>query len=331
VGHSNARLTPRGRQILIEKIASGRPVAHVAKEMGISRTTAWRWWRRWQAEGADGLADRSSAATSHPRRIPAEVEDKILRTRAEHRRGAEWIAHQMGLPPSTVGKVLARHNVPLLRAVDPLTGELTKARRATNRRYEHKYPGSLVHVDVKKLGRIPDGGGWRVHGRDNAPRGPRVGYDFIHVMIDDYSRVVYAEILSDERGPTCAAFILRAGSWFKSLGVNIERVITDNHFSYRRSLDFGHAVTSIGAKQKFIQPRHPWTNGKVERFNRTMAQEWAYARPYQSNQERAAAFATWLGHYNHERKHGGIGWAAPATRLGFAAPCTSGTRQQPAE
>jgi transposase-like protein len=202
VAHSNARLTPRGRQILIEKIASGRPVAHVAKEMGISRTTAWRWWRRWQAEGADGLADRSSVATSHPGRVPAYVEDQILRMRAENRRGAAWIAHQMGLPPSTVGKVLARHNVPLLRSVDPLTGELTKARRASSRRYEHKYPGSLVHVDVKKLGRIPDGGGWRVHGRDNAPKGSRVGYDFIHVMIDDYSRVVYAEVLGDERGPT---------------------------------------------------------------------------------------------------------------------------------
>jgi transposase InsO family protein len=141
---------------------------------------------------------------------------------------------------------------------------------------------------------------------------------------------VYAEVLGDERGPTCAAFIIRADAWFAGLGVAIERVITDNHFSYRRSLDFGQAVASIGAKQKFIQPRHPWTNGKVERFNRTMAQEWAYTRPYQSNQERTAAFAAWVRHYNYERKHGGIGWAAPVTRLGSCAPCTSGTRQQPA-
>lgn len=297
--------------------------------MGISRTTAWRWWRRWQADGDAGLADRSSVARSHPRRTPAEVEDQILLARAEYRRGAAWIGQHLGLPASTVGAVLARHEVPRLREVDPLTGELTKARRASSRRYEHTYPGSLVHVDVKKLGRIPDGGGWRVHGRDGAPRGTKVGYDFVHVMIDDYSRVVYAEILDDERGPTCARFLLRADIWFARQDVTIERVLTDNHLSYRRSSDFREAVAVIGARQKFIQPRHPWTNGKVERFNRTMAQEWAYARAYQSNLERAEAFTAWLEHYNRERKHGGIGWAVPVTRLS-CAPCTSGSRQLPA-
>ncbi|WP_076217315.1 IS481 family transposase [Mycolicibacterium conceptionense] len=325
MGHANARLTPRGRQILVERIAGGRPVAHVAAEMGVSRTTAWRWWRRWVESGAAGLEDRSSCAKSHPRRTPEAVERQVLAARQDLRRGPAWIAHHLGLPASTVGKILQRNAVPLLRDLDPLTGAEIRAQRRANS-YEHPYPGSMVHVDVKKIGRIPDGGGWRVHGRGNSGPRAKVGYDFIHVVIDDYSRVAYAEIAADEKAETCAAVLLRADIWFSRRGVSIERVLSDNALTYRRSAQFREAVAVIGATQKFIKPHCPWTNGKAERLNRTLATEWAYARPYASNADRKAAFGAWLHHYNTERPHFGIGGVPPITRLAVSAPCISGIR-----
>lgn len=325
MGHANARLTPRGRRILVERIAGGRPVAHVAAEMGVSRTTAWRWWRRWLEHGPDGLDDRSSGARSHPRRTPEALEQQVLAARQELRRCPASIAHHLGLPASTVGKILKRNNVPLLRDLDPLTGAEIRSQRRANS-YEHSYPGSMVHVDVKKIGRIPDGGGWRVHGRGKTGPRAKVGYDFIHVLIDDYSRVTYAEIAADEKAETCAAVLLRADIWFSRRGVTIERVLSDNALTYRRSAQFREAVAVIGARQKFVKPHCPWTNGKAERFNRTLATEWAYARPYSSNAERMAAFAAWLHHYNSERPHFGIGGVAPITRLAVCAPCTLGIR-----
>lgn len=325
MGHANARLTPRGRRILVERIQSGRPVAHVAAEMGISRTTAWRWWRRWLEHGPAGLDDRSSCARTHPRRTPEVLEQRVLDARRELRRGPAWIAHHLGLPSSTVGKILKRNNVPLLRNTDPLTGTEIRAQRRANS-YEHAYPGSMVHVDVKKIGRIPPGGGWRVHGRGKSGPHARVGYDYIHVVIDDYSRVAYAEIAADERAETCAAVLLRADIWFARRGVTIERVLSDNALTYRRSAQFREAVSVIGARQKFIKPHCPWTNGKAERLNRTLATEWAYARPYVNNAARTAAFAAWLRYYNTERPHFGIGGVAPVTRLAACALCISGIR-----
>lgn len=325
MGHSNARLTPRGRRILVERVSAGRPVAHVAAEMGISRATAWRWWRRWLEHGAAGLEDRSSQAKSHPRRTPADIERQVLEARQEYRRGPAWLGHHLGLPASTVGKILKRNDVPLLRDIDPITGAEIRAQRRANS-YEHPHPGSMVHVDVKKIGRIPDGGGWRVHGRGRSGSRARVGYDFIHVVIDDHSRVAYAEIASDERADTCAAVLLRADIWFARRGVTIERVLSDNALVYRRSAQFREAVAVIGATQKFIKPHCPWTNGKAERFNRTLAAEWAYARPYASNSERTEAFQAWLDHYNNERPHFGIGGVPPVTRLAACAPCISGIR-----
>jgi transposase InsO family protein len=320
VSHANARLTPAGRLILVQRIAAGRPPAHVAAEMGVSRTTAWRWWRRWQSEGRSGLADRPSVARTHPARTPACTETRVRICRALSRRGPVFIGHQLGLPASTVGRVLARHGTPRLAACDPLTGRLIRAARRSANRYEHDRPGALLHVDVKKLGRIPDGGGWRAHGRGVRPRSVRgLGFDYVHAAVDDHSRLAYAEVLDDEKGATCAGFLTRAGAFFAGHGIAIERVITDNAKNYRISRDFAAAAEAIGARQKFIRPHCPWTNGKVERFNRTLATEWAYSRVFANNDQRSALLPTWLEYYNLDRPHLGIGGRSPISRVNNAA------------
>ncbi len=194
------------------------------------------------------------------------------------------------MPASTVGRVLARHRVPPLAQCDPVTGQVIRATRRSANRYEHPYPGSLVHVDVKKLGRIPDGGGWRAHGRSEQVRGRGIGYDYVHAAIDDHSRLAYVEIHDDEKTSTCARFLTNAAAYFAAHGIaRIERVITDNAFAYRPGTGFAMAVARLGARQKFIRPHCPSTNGKAERLNRTFATEWAYARVWTSNTERAAA------------------------------------------
>jgi len=319
VSHANARLTPAGRLIMVQRIQSGRPVAHVAAEMGISRTAAWRWWRRFREQGPAGLIDRSSVARSHPGRTTVCVETRVLIMRHLSRRGPVFIAGRLGMHASTVGRVLHRHRVPLLRELDPVTGRIIRATRATAVRYEHDHPGSLIHVDVKKLGKIPAGGGWRadptqsvaVHRTSHL----KVGYDYVHTAIDDHSRVAYAEIHDDEKGATAAGFLDRAVAFYAALGVRIERVISDNAFAYRHSTAFRDVLHAHGITQKFIRPHCPWTNGKVERLNRTLAVEWAYARPWTSNSERAAALPTWLDHYNLDRHHLGIGGQAPIDRI----------------
>jgi transposase InsO family protein len=319
VSHANARLTPAGRFTLVSRIAAGRPVAHVAAEMGVSRTTAWRWWRRFQTEGRAGLVDRPSVAHSHPRRTPVCVETRIRVARMLSRRGPVWIGHHLGLPASTVGRVLARHRVPALRDCDPLTGQVIRASRSSANRYEHDHPGSLVHIDVKKLGRIPDGGGWRAHGRSEDVKGRGIGYDFVHAAIDDHSRLAYVEIHDDEKGTTCAGFLTRATAFYASHGITVERVISDNARNYRISHAFRDAAAALGITLKFIRPHCPWTNGKVERLNRTLAREWAYSRVFTSNIERAKALPAWLAHYNLERPHLGIGGLRPIDRVNNAA------------
>ena len=213
------------------------------------------------------------------------------------RRGPVFIAHKLGLQASTVGRVLRRHQTPLLRDLDPVTGTVIRATRRTALRYEHDHPGSLVHVDVKKLGRIPDGGGWRADPTQSASvhrtSHHRVGYDYVHTVIDDHSRVAYAEIHDDEKGTTAAGVLDRAIAFYAALGVTVERVISDNAFAYRHSTAFRNVITSHGITQKFIKPHCPWTNGKVERLNRTLAAEWAYAHPWTSNEQRAAGLTSW--------------------------------------
>ncbi|MGW3176223.1 leucine zipper domain-containing protein, partial [Streptomyces sp. NPDC001153] len=223
MSHRNARLTVHGRRLLVERVRSGRPVAHVAAEMGISRATAHKWLGRWRAEGAAGLHDRSSRPHRTPHRTAAAVEDRICGLRQERKLGPARIGPILGLPTSTVHRVLTRHGLNRLAFLDRPTGQVI-------RRYERSRPGELVHVDVKKLGRIPNGGGWRVHGRAACPdRRRTTGFDYIHSAVDDHSRLAYSEVLSDEKAATCAAFLSRAAAFFATCGIDrIERVLTDN-------------------------------------------------------------------------------------------------------
>ena len=286
MSHANARLTPAGRLIMVQRIQSGRAVAHVAAEMGISRTTAWRWWRRFREQGPAALVDRSSVARSHPLRTNPCQETRVRIMRELTRRGPVFIANKLGMQASTVGRVLRRNDAPLLRELDPVTGKVIRASRQSANRYEHDHPGSLVHIDVKKLGRIPDGGGWRADPTQTAAlhrtSHHKLGYDFVHAAIDDHSRVAYVEIHDDERGETCAGFLERAIAFYAALGVKVERVITDNAFAYRHSTAFHTVLANHNITQKFIRPHCPWTNGKVERLNRTLATEWAYSRRIQA-------------------------------------------------
>jgi transposase InsO family protein len=302
--HGNAPMTPRGRMIMIERIAAGRPVAHVAAEMGVSRKTADKWWRRWLAEGADGLVDRSSRPHRCPHQTPARVEQRIVRLRQRRKLGPARISSIVGVPASTVHRVLCRHGLNRLAWMDRPTGQVIR-RIHTNR------PGELVHVDVKKLGRIPPGGGWRAHGRGNVKH-HRVGYDFVHSAIDAHSRLAYSEILANEQGATCAEFWSRAQQFFTDHAITVEAVMTDNARNYTTSRAFQQAIAGI--EHRRIRSRRPQTNGKVERFNRTLVDEWAYARVYTSNSQRTRALDRFLHTYNHHRGHTALGGEPPITR-----------------
>ena len=240
VSHANARLNRHGRLLLIDRVCrQGWPLAHAAEAMGIPRQCAHRWVRRWRAEGEAGLVDRSSRPHSNPKQTPAAVEQAIITDRVEHRRGPVWIAARHPVCPRTVSRVLTRHQLPRLAVLDPITGEVIRSFKATAVRYERDRPGELVHMDVKKIGRIPEGGGWRAHGRAATVRDRQtpVGYDYVHSLIDDHSRLAYSEVLNDEKGPTCAAFLDRALTYLAGYGIDrVERLITDNAGAYRYSL-----------------------------------------------------------------------------------------------
>lgn len=321
MAHANARLNLHGRRLLVSRvIGDGRPVAHVAKELGISRQCAHRWVARFRAEGDAGLHDRSSQPHRCPRRTSPDLEQRVLQLRRDERRGQDWIGPELGIPPRTVSAILRRHQVPYLRQCDPLTGEVIRASKTTAVRYEHDHPGSLVHMDVKKVGRIPDGGGWKAHGRQvgrtSVQKKARIGFDYIHSVVDDHSRLAYSEVLPNEQGPTCGAFLLRAATYFAGHGIaQIERVMTDNHWSYSRSADVANAMAALGAKHVFIRPHCPWQNGKVERYNRTLQVEWAYRQLFLTNADRTAALAPWLEFYNTGRRHSAIGGLPPISRL----------------
>lgn len=322
MSHANARLNLHGRRLLVARVLEDhRPVAHVAKELGVSRQCAHRWIARFLAEGDAGLLDRSSRPHHCPRRTSLEVEQRVLELRRNERRGQDWIGPELGLAPRTVAAILRRHRVPYLRECDPLTGVVIRASKTTAVRYEHDHPGSLVHMDVKKVGRIPDGGGWRAGviphgGKSSAQKKARIGFDYVHSIVDDHSRLAYSEILPDELGPTCAAFLLRAADYFATYGITrIERVMTDNHWSYTKSTDMVRALEALEAKQVLIRPHCPWQNGKVERYNRTLQIEWAYRQVFLSNAQRTAALAPWLEFYNTGRRHTAIGGLPPISRL----------------
>ena len=246
------------------------------------------------------------------------MEAAVMDLRRTQRRGPYWISAELGVPARTVSAILRRHHVPYLRECDPLTGTLIRASKTTAVRYERDRPGELIHMDVKKIGRIPDGGGWKAHGRQmsrtSAEKKARIGFDYIHSVVDDHSRLAYSEILPDEKGPTCAAFLARAASYFTAHGITqIERIMTDNAWAYRWSLR--EVAAALGARQVFIKPHCPWQNGKVERYNRTLQTEWAYRQVFTTNTARGAALAPWLEHYNNQRRHSAIGGRPPISRL----------------
>jgi transposase InsO family protein len=318
VSHRNARTTVQGRLLIVQRHHDGWPQAHIAAAMGVSRKCVKKWLDRHEAEGEAGLHDRSSRPHTCPRRTPADLEQRVVEMRQRERRGPDWLGAELGIPARTVSRVLARHQVPHLCALDPMTGEVIRASKATTVRYERERPGELVHMDVKKLGRIPDGGGWKAHGRSMGSSRSRkltvVGYDYVHSLVDDHSRLAYSEILSDEKGPACAAFLARAIDYFAAHGIGrIERLMTDNAWAYRYSLR--ELCAAAGIKQVFIRPHCPWQNGKVERLNRTLLTEWAYRQVFLTNDERTAALAPWLEHYNTHRRHSALGGLPPVSRL----------------
>jgi transposase InsO family protein len=320
MSHGSARLTVYGRLLIVQRHQQGWRQAHIAAAMGVSRKCVKTWIERYAAEGEVGLRTRSSRPHTSPTRTSVEVERRVLDLRRQERRGQDWLGPELGLPPRTVARILRRHQVPYLRECDPMTGEVIRTSKVTAVRYERARPGELVHMDVKKLGRIHHGGGWkakgREHGQDAKQKRAKIGYDYVHSLIDDHSRYAYSEILPNEKGPTCAAFLLRAAEAFAEAGITrIERLITDNHMSYKLSRDMREAVAALGARHLFIKPHCPWQNGKVERFNRTMATEWAYRQPFTSNQQRTAALAPWLEHYNTDRRHSALGGLPPVSRL----------------
>lgn len=315
MAHANARTTVYARKLIVARVLAGHRPGEVAKQLGVSRQTVYKWVRRFRAEGLAGLADRSSRPLRIPRRTSVAATAAIVAARRAHHAGPVRLAALLGMAASTIGAVLARAGMPRLAEVDRLTGELLRGRRHSDRRYEHDHPGDLLHVDVKKLGRVPDGGGWRVHGRSEQVRGRGNGWDYVHVAIDDHTRLAYAEVLPDERAGTCAGFLTRAAAWFAARGVTIRRVLTDNALSYRRGDAWIAACTQLAIGRRFIKPGRPWTNGKAERFNRTLQTEWAYATAWTGNDQRTDALDSWLEHYNTARSHSALGGRPPVSRL----------------
>jgi transposase InsO family protein len=319
MGHRNARTTVYARQLMVQRHLAGWPQARIAEQLGVSRPTVSKWISRYRDEGQAGLEDRSSRPHTTPTRTDPATEAQILALRERERRGAVYLAGELGLVASTVGRVLARHQVPHLAAIDPITGEPVR-RRHSGIRYERPQPGDLLHVDVKKLGRVPDGGGWRLHGRREDVRGRTVhgrgiGYDYLHVAVDDHSRLAYIEALPDERDTTCAGFLYRAVTWFRERGVQVLRILTDNAKVYRVGHNWRAVCVALGIRRRFTKPGCPWTNGKAERLNRTLLSEFAYSRPWLSNHDRLTALDSWVDHYNTQRAHSALGGRPPITRL----------------
>jgi transposase InsO family protein len=310
VVHRNAPLTPTGRLRLARCVVEdGWNERRAAERFQVSVTTTRRWVGRYREQGEAGMVDRSSRPHHSPRRTPTRRERRILKVRVTRRWGPARIGFLLGVAPSTVHRVLARYRVPRLAHLDRASARVV-------RRYERDRPGELVHVDVKKLGNIPDGGGHKVLGRAEGKRDRKrgVGYGFLHNAVDDHTRLAYSEIHADERRETAAGFWRRAQAWFAAAGVRVERVMTDNGSCYRSHV-FRDALTAAGIAHRRTRPYRPQLNGKVERFNRTLLEEWAYARPYRTETERRAAFPAWLHTYNHHRGHTALGGHPPASRV----------------
>ncbi|SDR95444.1 IS481 family transposase [Microlunatus soli] len=322
MSHANAALTPRARLRLARLVVdAGWTYTTAAKMFMVAPKTAKKWADRYRAEGTAGMSDRSSRPHKSPTRTSPDTVRQIVRARWRHRLGPVQIAGRLNMPASTVHAVLVRCRINRLSHIDRVTGEPL-------RRYEHDHPGSLIHVDVTKFGNIPDGGGHRFVGRQQGlknragtpdrpqskHRNPLLGTCYLHTVIDDHSRVAYAEICTDEKAITAIGVLRRAVDWFNDCGVTVERVLSDNGSAYV-SRAWRNACGELGIVHKRTRPYRPQTNGKIERFHRTLADGWAYARLYTSETERRAALPGWLHFYNHHRAHSAIGGKPPLTRL----------------
>ena len=313
MSHANAKLNEYGRLLLVSRLEQGWTQAQVAEAQGVCRSTVSKWWRRYQDEGIAGLKDRSSAPRRLPHALGETVVEAICSLRRELGAGPHRIAYELGLAASTVYGVLRRQGLAVLARLDRTTRAVI--------RYERERPGELVHLDVKKFGRIPEGGGKRFDpgfaesGAGRHRPGRKRGHDYIHVAVDDHSRFTFAEALPDETGPTTAAFLLRAVEAFAIAGITVKSILTDNALNYRRSRAFIEMADSLGIKRHHTRPYRPQTNGKAEAFNKTLQREWAYRRPYTDNAERVRALQPFLDDYNYARPHTGIGNQPPASRL----------------
>jgi transposase InsO family protein len=301
--HGNARSCPRSRRLLVERVESGWTLQRAAVAAGVSERTVAKWCARWRAEGERGLLDRSSRPLRQPRRTPRDRVEAIVRLRRLRMTAAE-IAETLGMALSTVSLVLKRAGLGRRSRLEPLEPA---------NRYEHRRPGELVHLDIKKLARF-DRPGHRLLGRGRGRFETGAGYEYLHVCVDDYSRVAYVELLDDERGVTVAAFLERAVGHFASRAVTIERVLTDNGSGYLSTAFRAHC-RQLQITHTRTRPRRPQTNGKAERFIQTVLREWAYARLYATSNERASTLPTWISHYNYRRPHGSLSHQPPATRL----------------
>ena len=302
--HKNARATPHSRMLMIERLNSGWTVPQVAAAQGVDGKTVRKWRDRFAAEGQAGLADRSSRPHRSPTRLAGDTEAEIEALRRQ-RMTSPAIARRLGRPVSTIGVVLRRRGLGRLAALDP---------RRPAIRYQRERPGELIHIDTKKLGRI-DGVGHRITGHHTGmTRNRGIGWDHLHVAIDDASRLAYTELLPDERKQTATAFLSRALDWFARHGVTVERVMTDNGSAYR-SHDFRHAIDAVGLRHIRTRPYTPRTNGKAERFIQSSLREWAYAQPFDSSAARGNAMQTWIDTYNHTRPHSALNGKPPISRI----------------
>jgi len=320
--HANAALTPRARLRLARLIVDAHwPPARAAERYDVSYKTAKKWADRYQAEGPAGMLDRSSRRHTQAQKTSPRLLRKIVHLRISQRLGPVEIGDRLQMPASTVHAVLVRCRINRLTYLDRVTGEPV-------RRYEHDKPGDMLHVDVKKLGKVPDGGGWRYLGRQQGDRNraatpdkprsknrsPLIGTCYLHTVIDDYSRVAYVEAHDDETAVTATAVLRNAVAWFNARGVPISRVLSDNGSAYKSHL-WHDTCAELDIKVKKTRPYRPQTNGKIERFHRTLAEGWAFKKFYDSESARLQALPGWVHHYNHHRPHSAIGKASPITRL----------------
>jgi transposase InsO family protein len=300
--HKNARITPSGRMLLVERILGGMPVTRAAEAAGVSRRTAFKWKRRFQEAGQAALVDRSSRPARIPRQThPARVE-QVLRLRKRRDTGPQ-IAIRVGLSTATVARILARYGLSRLKSLEQKEPII---------RYQRDCPGELIHVDIKKLGRIGRVG-HRIHG-DRTRRVRGIGWEFVHVAIDDASRLAYAEVLPNERSPCSTAFLQRSVAWFQNRGVTVQAVMSDNGSCYV-SHKFNATCQKLKLRHLRTRPYRPRTNGKAERFIQTLLREWAYKRPYPTSVHRTDRLPRYLNHYNLRRPHAALNKRTPAQRL----------------